>query len=339
MFQDQDQHDSHNQTVLQQCMNRGGKDLKKSLRQNGDDSSHEHGNPDDHIISSVQGPSRSGDDRDPNPDLGRHRGDHGRSHHRGGKRSQDGQKFWEKGQGQEKAPAYRNRESAPHPGHEDHAGTEGKAHCPNDPQDPSHKASEARETNPSVYAARHPPFPHHLANAIHTSHPVDDHRHVSHEKGNGCRKGKPGKIGEEWLRQGEPGGLSYSGDIHPAQDPHQERSYYDAKQEGDGLWKPGEPVAEKGNRNHDKNGDTEYGGVPVGVSSPLADDHGRQVRNEGEGDEDKDHPDYVVREEGFQISYQSEGAQQDEEESSRQHPPLDCRNPMRGQDDETEKEG
>ena len=77
----------------------------------------------------------------------------------------------------------------------------------------------------------------------------------------------------------------------------------------------------------------------MGVTSPFADDHGRQVRNERQGNEDENHPDYVVREKGFQISYQSQGAQQDEEESSCHHPPLDRRNPMGGQNDETEKKG
>ncbi len=48
------------------------------------------------------------------------------------------------------------------------------------------------------------------------------------------------------------------------------------------------------------------------VTPPLTDDHGRQVRNNGEGDEDEDHPDYVVGEKGFEISYHSEDAQQDE---------------------------
>ena len=74
-------------------------------------------------------------------------------------------------------------------------------------------------------------------------------------------------------------------------------------------------------------------------TSPLPDNHGSKVRNEDEGHEDKDYPDYIVGEKGFEISYQSEDAQQDEKEGSRHHPPLNCRYPMGGENDETEKEG
>ncbi len=71
----------------------------------------------------------------------------------------------------------------------------------------------------------------------------------------------------------------------------------------------------------------------------LADDQGCQVRKDREGDEDENHADDVVREERFQIPDQSQGTQQDENETSGQHPPLDRRKPLGGQNDETEKEG
>ena len=56
VFECQNQHDSHHQTAFQQCMDRGGKGLKKRFRKNGDNPSHEHGNTDNHIISPIQGP-------------------------------------------------------------------------------------------------------------------------------------------------------------------------------------------------------------------------------------------------------------------------------------------